>query len=78
MVKETTSIEYKYHIYELINGEWQSRIYWTNKIYLMKPTIKVMQDARSSHLEYLNRTFSDSTFKLVTEKIITIHEFIEE
>ncbi len=66
---KVTTTDYKYHIYELVNGKWVDA----------NPAItdRAAQERFLKQLRQVNKP-PIYTFKLVTEKITTVHEFIEE
>lgn len=64
---ERVTTDYKYHIYELVDGKW----------FDANPAIPD-KAAQERFMRQLQNSCHDSTFKLVTEKITTVHEFEEE
>lgn len=64
----TTTVNYKYHIYELVDGKWKVHDTWE------------LKSARERHYNYMQKSnaYKGRTFKLVTEKITTVREFEED
>lgn len=67
-INTTTTTDYKYHIYEFVDGGWQ-RV----PFFYVWDKVKVVAE-----LERVQTKFPVRIFKLVTEKITTVHEFMEE
>ena len=80
MITEAITTNYKYHIYELVEKKWEVHTTWdiVDGSWKSNNTGKRTLEAAAGHLRSLQNQYPFRTFKLVTEKITTVHEFIEE